>query len=84
MGEYGCAGCHDVPGLRRSETSWVAPPLTRYRERSFVAGVLVNTEANLIRWIVDPQEVNPGTAMPVLGVTELEARDMAAYLHSSS
>jgi hypothetical protein len=29
-----------------------------------------------------PRAVSPDTAMPELGVTQREARDMAAYLHS--
>jgi cytochrome c len=39
-----------------------------------------NSAENLIRWIVNPQAINPGTAMPNLGVSEPHARDMAAYL----
>ncbi|PRY20191.1 hypothetical protein CLV70_12572 [Pseudosporangium ferrugineum] len=29
---------------------------------------------------MDPQAVEPGTAMPDLGVTSTDARDIAAYL----
>jgi cytochrome c1 len=36
----------------------------------------------LIRWIETPQAIEPGTAMPNLGVTEQRARDMAAYLYT--
>jgi cytochrome c len=36
----------------------------------------------MLRWIRDPQSVNPRTVMPNLGVTEQHARDMAAYLYS--
>ena len=46
------------------------------------AGQLVNSPDNLIRWIVDPQTVEPGTAMPNLGVILAVARDMAAYLYT--
>lgn len=80
--EHGCASCHDIPGVRRAERSWVGPPLTKYAHRSYVAGVLVNNEENLVRWIMDPKDVNPATAMPDLDVTELEARDIVAYLYS--
>ena len=37
---------------------------------------------NLIKWIQHPRQVVPNTAMPDLGVTRAEARDMAAYLYS--
>jgi len=51
-------------------------------ERAWVAGVLPNEPAALVRWIVDPRAVDPRTAMPDLGVSEAEARDMAAYLYA--
>jgi cytochrome c2 len=31
---------------------------------------------------MSPQEMEPGTAMPDVGVTEADARDMAAYLYT--
>jgi cytochrome c len=79
---YGCVSCHVVPGARGTEASWTAPPLTRFGRRSFVGGVLVNNQPNLIRWLVDPTEVNPLTAMPNVGVTEEDAFDISAYLLS--
>jgi cytochrome c len=78
----GCVACHVVPGIRRAESSRVGPPLTRYADRSFVAGVLTNNEDNLVRWIMDPKVVDPQTAMPDLDVSEAEARDIVAYLYS--
>ena len=58
-----------------------APPLGRFYERSYIAGRLPNTWQNLISWIQDPQKIEPGAAMPNLGVTQDEAYDMAAYLY---
>lgn len=78
----GCASCHSIPGVQRAESSFVGPPLTKYAQRSYVAGILVNNEENLTRWIMDPKEVDPRTAMPDLGVDEIEARDIVAYLYS--
>ncbi|HEV2149866.1 MAG TPA: c-type cytochrome [Longimicrobiaceae bacterium] len=77
--EYACGGCHVIPGVAAA-SSLAGPPLTDWAERQYVAGALWNTPDNLIRWIMDPQAVEPGTAMPDLGVTEEEARHMAAYL----
>lgn len=76
---YGCGGCHVIPGIRLA-TGGAGPPLDRWAERHFIAGLLLNTPANLVRWTMDPQAIEPGTTMPNLGVTEAEARDMAAYL----
>lgn len=80
--DRGCAACHAVPGVRQAETSWVGPPLMKFARRSYIAGVLVNSEENLVQWITDPKGVDPDTAMPDLDVTELEARDIAAYLYT--
>lgn len=80
IARYGCGSCHTIPGLRRAEGR-VGPPLARVSERSYLAGRLPNTPENMIRWIQYPQDFVPGTAMPNLGVTESEARDIAAYLY---
>ena len=78
---FGCGACHQIPGIRGARGS-VGPPLTGFAGRSYIAGQLVNSPENLIRWIVDPQAVEPGTAMPKLGVVPAVARDMAAYLYT--
>jgi cytochrome c len=35
-----------------------------------------------VRWILDPPAMKPATAMPVVGLTEAQARDAVAYLWS--
>lgn len=47
-----------------------------------IAGELPNSPANLVRWIKDPKSVEPGTDMPDLGLTDQQARDVAAYLYT--
>lgn len=78
---YGCAVCHSIPGVR-GPRGQVGPPLDAIGARSHLAGRLPNTPDNMIRWIRDPQSVDRGTAMPSFGVSEAEARDMAAYLYT--
>ena len=78
---YGCGACHTVPGVRGAD-GLAAPPLTRFADRSFIAGEASNTTDNLIRWIQAPESIEPGTAMPNLGVTAGIARDIAAYLYT--
>jgi cytochrome c1 len=34
----------------------------------------------MIKWLRDPQGVVPGNAMPDMGLSEDQARDIAAYL----
>jgi cytochrome c len=76
---YGCGSCHVIPGVQ-SANGLVGPPLTSFGRRTFIAGQVPNTGPNLQQWIVDPQSIEPGTAMPDLGVSPLDARDIAAYL----
>lgn len=79
MRSYGCGSCHTIPGVTGAD-ALVGPPLVHFSKRSFIAGQLPNTPENLAKWVRDPQEVEPGTAMPDLGVSEEEARNIAAYL----
>jgi cytochrome c2 len=78
---YGCESCHSIPGVAGAR-GMVGPPLDNIASRSILAGQLANTPENLLRWIRDPQSVEPGTAMPILGVTERDGRDIAAYLYT--
>lgn len=78
---YGCASCHRVPGVVGRDVR-VGPPLENAAARRYVAGVLENTPENLARWIANPQEIDPLTAMPDLGVDEEDAAAIAAYLYS--
>jgi cytochrome c2 len=78
---YGCAACHEIKGVSHAR-SQVGPSLKEIRDVSYVAGVLPNSADNLEKWIMHPREINPKTAMPDLGVSRAEARDMAAYLYN--
>jgi cytochrome c1 len=80
MARYGCGGCHSIPGIPGADGK-VGPSLAGLRERIYVGGVLGNTAVNLVGWIVDPQRFSPRSAMPATGITEAEARDVAAYLY---
>jgi cytochrome c1 len=78
---YGCAGCHEIPDLA-GPSGRVGPPLRTISERVYIAGVATNTPENLVGWIVNPKALNPKTAMPVTGISEAEARDVAAFLYA--
>ncbi|MBW9117688.1 cytochrome C [Rhizobium cauense] len=79
--KYGCAGCHTIPGVHGADGK-VGGPLTAMRQRVYVGGVLNNTPDNLVRWIVSPPTFSPRTAMPVTGISEEEARNLAAFLYA--
>ncbi len=78
---YGCGACHLIPGIHAAN-GMVGPPLMFMSRRTMIAGELPNTPENMVRWIKDPPSVEPGTAMPRLGLTDQQARDVAAYLYT--
>jgi len=78
---YGCGTCHEIPGIDGAK-GLVAAPLTHFGRRGTIAGRLANTPDNLIRWVQSPQDVEPGTDMPNLGISAEDARNIAAYLES--
>jgi mono/diheme cytochrome c family protein len=77
--QYACVTCHSIPGAVGANAP-VGPPLRNLSSRTMLAGLLPNTPEHLAHWIRAPQQVKPGSAMPDLGVTECDARDIAAYL----
>jgi cytochrome c len=79
--QYACTACHVIPGVTGAD-GYVGPSLEHLATRVYIAGILANTPENMIRWLRNPPEIRPGTAMPDLGVTERDARDMAAYLYT--
>jgi cytochrome c len=78
---YGCGSCHTIPGIYTAR-GLVGPPLMFFSRRTMIAGELPNSPDNLVHWIRNPKEVEPGTAMPNLGLTDYEAHDVAAYLYT--
>ena len=81
IAEKGCGACHMIPGVAGA-SGLVGPPLTLMGRRVFVAGLLRNTEQNLAAWVLDPQRIVPGNAMPSTNLTPTEAMDVAAYLET--
>ena len=60
----------------------VGPPLTQIAIRQYLGGHLQNTPQNMVRWIQHPQQIDPKNAMPELGVTDADAKDIVAYLYT--
>jgi cytochrome c len=79
--QYRCGACHYIPGIHDAR-GMVGPPLMFFGQRTFIAGEVPNSPENLVQWIRSPKSIEPGTAMPELGLSEQEARDVAAYLYT--
>jgi mono/diheme cytochrome c family protein len=81
ISQYMCATCHTIPGVSGADKN-VGPPLNGMATRRYIGGVLRNTPQNMVRWLLDPQQVDPQSAMPNLRLREQDARDIAAYLYT--
>ena len=79
--QYACVTCHRIPGVV-GEHAPVGPPLERIATRELIAGVIPNNPENMVRWLREPQKIQPRSAMPDLGVSQRDARDIAAYLNT--
>ena len=79
MVQYGCPACHVIPHVPGA-VGQVGPSLAGLAQRSYIAGTLPNTPENRVSWIMHPQHVRPGTAMPEMGVSEQDARRIQIFL----
>jgi mono/diheme cytochrome c family protein len=77
--QKGCAACHAIQGV---SSGTVGPALNTQGSNPQIAGVLPNNKENLVKWLLNPPGVKPGTAMPNLGLTPEEADQLADYLQS--
>lgn len=79
--QFGCPSCHTIPGVKGAD-GLVGPPLTKIALRTYLAGRIENTPANMARWIVNPKSIDEKTAMPVTGATGDDARHIVRYLYT--
>ena len=77
--QYACVTCHKIPGIVGPNAP-VGPPLEGVASRVMLGGVLPNSPENMALWLRDPQAFAPLSAMPKLGLSERDARDIAAFL----
>lgn len=79
--QFACGACHDIPGVAAAQGK-VGPPLEGVAGRVYLGGVLPTSPQNMASFIRNPQAFDPRSAMPAMGVTEDQARDMVAYLYT--
>src|SRR5262245_16845795 len=73
-----CVGCHTIDGV---SAGVLAPNLTHFgSRRTLAAGMWPNTPDNVAAWVRDPQRLKPGAKMPDVGLTDDQAKAVAAYL----
>jgi cytochrome c1 len=79
--QYGCGACHAIPEVPGAGGE-AGPTLEGFGKLSYIAGRIPNQPARLTAWLLDQPALKPGTAMPAMGLTEQEARHMAAFLYT--
>lgn len=78
----GCAGCHSISGVPGAQGQ-VGPRLdATLSSKLYIAGVLPNSRDNMIKWLRASRDLVPHTAMPSTGISDQQARDVAAYLYA--
>lgn len=78
---YLCVTCHVIPGLVGANRH-VGPPLDNVARRGYLGGVVPNTPENMVRWLKDPRALAPLSAMPAMGLSDQDARDIAAFMYT--
>jgi cytochrome c oxidase subunit II len=74
-----CINCHTVQGT--AANGLFGPDLTHLMSRDTIAsGAAPNTEAELRRWLENPDAIKPGSKMPAMGLGKREVDDVTAYL----
>lgn len=76
---YACTACHGVPGFEGPHGS-LGPTLAGIATRPHIGGRVPNDPQTMAAYLQNPPAVDPPTRMPPLGLTEEEARHIAAYL----
>lgn len=79
--QYQCGSCHAIPDVPAARGT-AGPGLEGFGRRSYIAGRFPNNADALTRWLVDPPAMKPGTLMPDLGVSQDDARHMAAFMYT--
>jgi cytochrome c oxidase subunit 2 len=76
-----CINCHTIAGTPANGR--FGPDLTHVMSRETIAsGVVPNTPENLRRWILNPDDIKPGSRMPAMNLSGQELDAVTAYMAS--
>jgi cytochrome c oxidase subunit 2 len=76
-----CINCHTIAGTPANGR--FGPDLTHVMSRDTIAsGVVPNTPENLRRWILNPDDIKPGSRMPAMNLSGQELDAVTAYMAS--
>ena len=79
IAQYGCTSCHVVPGVKGPK-GMVGPSLDHISTRTYIGGKFQNSVPTMTKWLQNPQAMDPNNAMPNLGLSPDDSRDITAFL----
>ncbi|HEY2595383.1 MAG TPA: c-type cytochrome [Chloroflexota bacterium] len=90
--QHRCGGCHIIPGIPNANGN-LGPDLSAHgdvppvSDRGMIAtypngAVPNNSPDDMAAWLVNPNALKPGTAMPNLGLSQDDANAAAAYMYA--
>jgi cytochrome c oxidase subunit II len=76
-----CSSCHTIRGT--AARGQVGPDLTHVATRTTLAALTIPARRrDLAAWVHDPQQIKPGTLMPVVPLNRRDFQSLLAYLES--
>ncbi|MBF88171.1 MAG: hypothetical protein CMG75_00665 [Candidatus Marinimicrobia bacterium] len=86
-GEYlfnnlGCKGCHELETEPHHEETYTLASIRKEHGPNLIGLGSKTTKKWLFNWLKNPKNYHPETRMPDLRLTDIEAADLASYLHS--
>ncbi|MEE2876373.1 MAG: c-type cytochrome [Candidatus Neomarinimicrobiota bacterium] len=88
-GEYlfnnlGCKGCHKLEPEPEQAASYTLASLRQEHGPNLTGLGSKTSQEWLFSWLKDPKKYHPGTPMPNLRLSDVEAADLSNYLHGFS
>lgn len=85
MDQKACTSCHAFSGVPAFSSGEPAPAQSELGRSAALAPDLRFTRERfrrdrLLAWLLDPKSIKPDTRMPNFGLSEVDARDIAAYV----
>ena len=78
--KYACQACHVIPGL--GDGGSLGPDLTGFASRPRLNGRVPKNPQAVAAYLQNPIAIDAQTSMPAVGMTESEAKDIAAFLET--
>ena len=80
MEKYSCQACHVIPGMGPGGA--LGPDLTGFGSRPTLNARVPKNPQAVAAYLLNPTAIDAQTSMPAVGLSEEEAKDIAAFLET--